>query len=174
MRRVIGCIVYVIAVLAFHQGIQAQDAAGSPPPVPEEVPSGFVPSRNVLQKFAPKRTGDSQLPTGAFNGWLWKRPGTDLGAPGSSGEGFQHFSSPLHRYSMWYLPRASTLNTQQRCEPEDFRPRGYANLFATPADCYRMDYQPYSLGDGMSTYGPAYVRRAGDLRCKADCLIEVE
>jgi hypothetical protein len=174
MNRPVGFVVYVIAVLAFHQDLIAQQPNGLQSGFPEQVPAGFIPSRNSLQKFAARRVGDAKLPEGTYNAWGWRRPATDLGKAGSSGEGFQHFSAATFRYTQWYRPRAATLNAEQRCSPVSFRPRGFSNLFANPKDCYRMEYQPYSLGDEGSIYGPSYVKRAPDARCAPECLIELE
>lgn len=129
----------------------------------------LIPSRNSLKKFSPIRTGDTMLPEGAFNGYAQIRSTADLGAPGSAGNGFNHFSNPFDRYTTWYRPRAASLTKYQRCEPESFRPRGFGNLFARPCDGYRMEYEPYGLDDAPSKYGPSYFARMPDPRCDDCC-----
>ena len=108
------------------------------------------------------------MPAGAFNGYAQQRMVPDLGAPGSAGNGFSHFSLPMDKYTNWYRPRAATLTQYQRCAPDSFRPRGMGHLFNRPCDGYRMEYEPYSLSDGMSKYGPSYFARMPDPRCP-DC-----
>jgi hypothetical protein len=90
----------------------------------------------------------------------------DLGAPGSAGNGFNHFPLPLDKYTNWYRPRASSLTQYQRCAPDEFRPRGFGNLFARPCDGFRMEYEPYAISDGMSNYGPAYFSRLPNPQCE--------
>ena len=109
------------------------------------------------------------LPEGAFNGYAQIRSTADLGAPGSAGNGFNHFANPFDRYTTWYRPRAASLTKYQRCEPESFRPRGFGNLFARPCDGYRMEYEPYGLDDAHSKYGPSYFARMPDPRCDDCC-----
>ncbi|MCA9060456.1 MAG: hypothetical protein KDA85_18225 [Planctomycetaceae bacterium] len=101
-----------------------------------------------------------------FNGFSVFRAAPDLGAPGSAGSGHQHFTMPMHQYTGWYRPRAATLTSVQRCEPDSFRPRGLGHLFARPCDGYRMEYTPYALSDEPSIYGPAYIARQPDPRCE--------
>lgn len=130
----------------------------------------LIPSKNSLRKFSPIRTGDAVMPEDSFNGYAESRETPDLGAPGSAGNGFHHFSSPFDRYTQWYRPKAATLTQYQRCAPDSFRPRGLGHLFARPCDGYRMEYEPYVLGDGPSKYGPAYIARMPDPRCShCDC-----
>ena len=157
--------VFVFAVLALQLTSEAQESAVPADPLPT-YPTAAAP--NSLAKFAAKRTGDARLPNGAFNGFAQNRLIPDLGAPGSSGNGFNHFSLPMDKYTNWYRPRAATLTQYQRCAPDSFRPRGLGHLFARPCDGYRMEYEPYALSDGMSTYGPSYFSRMPDPRC-ADC-----
>ena len=125
----------------------------------------LVPSKNSLRKFSPIRTGDTVMPEDSFNGYAHIRSAPDLGAPGSAGSGFHHFTMPFDRYTTWYRPRAASLTKYQRCAPDSFRPRGFGNLFARPCDGYRMEYEPYSLDDIPSKYGPSYVARMPDPRC---------
>jgi len=172
--------VFVFAVLALQLTSAAQEStvttATTPVPslpddqnvVYHESGSGAPVSNNSLEKFAQKRTGDARLPDGAFNGYAHIRATPDLGAPGSAGNGFNHFPLPMDRYTNWYRPRAATLTQNQRCAPDSFRPRGMGHLFNRPCDSFRMEYEPYALSDGMSKYGPSYFPRAADPRCP-DC-----
>ena len=131
---------------------------------------GLIPSKNSLTKFSPLSTGDAAMPQNSYNGFAEIRATPDLGAPGSAGSGFHHFSMPFDKYTQWYRPRAAGLTQYQRCEPDSFRPRGLGHLFARPCDGYRMEYEPYVLGDGPSKYGPAYIARMPDPRCAhCDC-----
>lgn len=166
MKRSFETSVFVFAVLALQLTTSAQDS----PALPSGPMNPFQAEQNPnsLAKLASKRTGDARLPNGAFNGFAQHRVPSDLGAPGSAGNGFSHFSLPMDRYTNWYRPRAATLTQYQRCAPDSFRPKGLGNLFARPCDGYRMDYEPYSLSDGMSKYGPAYLARMPDPRCP-DC-----
>lgn len=159
--------VYVFCVLALQMTANAQDAtASSATAVAEKVPQGIVSAKNSLEKYTQKATGEAALPTGTFNGFADQRLVPDPGAPGSAGYGFSHFALPLDRYTNWYRPRAATLTQYQRCAPDTFRPRGLGHLFNRPCDGFRMEYQPYTLSDGMSTYGPAYISRLPDPRCE--------
>lgn len=174
MKRLVTLAVYVIAILATQSSSFGQSPPAGTIYTPQVVTPvfpavGFVPSTNSVAKFAAKRTGDAKLPDGAYNGYSHLRSVPDLGAPGSSGAGFSHFPMPMDRYTNWYRPKAATLTQYQRCEPESFRPRGFGNLFARPCDGFRMDYQPYMLSDGMSSYGPAYPARMPDPRCPEHC-----
>lgn len=131
---------------------------------------GLIPSKNSLKKFSPIRTGDAAMPEDSYNGYAEIRATPDLGAPGSAGSGFHHFSMPFDKYTQWYRPRAASLTAYQRCAPDSFRPRGLGHLFAQPCDGYRMEYEPYVLGDGPSKYGPSYIARMPDPRCNhCDC-----
>ena len=135
--------------------------------------NSLVPSKNSLKKFSPIRTGDAAMPEDSYNGFAEIRNQPDLGAPGSAGSGFHHFSMPLDKYTQWYRPRAATLTKYQRCTPDLFRPRGFGNLFNRPCDGYRMDFEPYVLGDGPSKYGPSYIARMPDQRCRnCDCCMD--
>lgn len=172
MKCAISLAVFVIAVLAVQQSSSAQEArtsqgltAGSS----DEVPSGFLPSSNSLSKFTQKRTWNAKTNPESFNGYSVQRSTPNYGSPGSAGNGFHHFSAPMDRYTNWYRPKASTLTQGQRCEPDSFRPRGYGNLFARPYDGFRMDYEPYAIGDSASTYGPSYMLRVPDPRCNSCC-----
>ncbi len=197
MKRAVSLGVFVVAVLAvqmtsYAQGLVLQNSPGMPQnrvipqnmgipqngviPQTEAIPQialfpppGVIPQKDSLAKFAAKRTGDAKMPVGAFNGFAQIRQVPDLGAPGSSGNGFHHFSLPMDKFTNWYRPRAATLTQYQRCAPDDFRPRGFGHLFARPYDGYRMEYEPYVLSDGMSTYGPAYIARMPDPRCDDHC-----
>jgi hypothetical protein len=164
MKRAASLGVFVVAVLATQMCSLAQDA------VPESTEDisirETIARRNSLTKFSAKRTGDAKMPENSFNGFAMLRQSPDLGAPGSSGNGFHHFPLPMDKYTNWYRPRAATLTPFQRCAPDTFRPRGYGHLFASPCDGFRMEYQPYSLSDGMSMYGPAYIARMPDPRCE--------
>ncbi|MDA1233031.1 MAG: hypothetical protein O2856_19880 [Planctomycetota bacterium] len=137
--------------------------------------NSLIPSKNSLSKFSPIRTGEAAMPEDSFNGFAQIRETPDFGAPGSAGNGFHHFSLPFEKYTQWYRPRATTLTPYQRCVPDAFRPRGFGNLFARPYDGYRMEYEPYLLGDGPSKYGPSYIARMPDprcahcKRCKSEC-----
>lgn len=169
MRRFANLGVFVVAVLALQMTSVAQD--GAKPQVagvPALPPTGFVPNDNSVAKFAAKRTGEAAIPNGAYNGYSHLRSSPDLGAPGSAGSGFHHFMMPMDRYTNWYRPRAATLTQFQRCAPDSFRPRGFGHLFARPCDGFRMEYEPYLLSDGLSSYGPAYIARMPDPRCP-DC-----
>ena len=132
---------------------------------PTDIGTSLIPSKNSLTKFSPIRTGESAMPEGSYNGYAEIRATPDLGAPGSAGSGFHHFSMPFDKYTQWYRPRAASLTAYQRCAPDSFRPRGLGHLFARPCDGYRMEYEPYVLGDGPSKYGPAYLARMPDPRC---------
>ncbi|MEY3459221.1 MAG: hypothetical protein RL215_2378 [Planctomycetota bacterium] len=172
MKRAVSLLVYVLAVLAVQQSSRGQDS--EQPAMPQgDAPSGFVPSRNSLQKFAPKRTGDSRVPAGSFNGFSTMRAAPSPGLPGTGGFGHNHYPQPMDRYTNWYRPRAATLGQAERCAPDSFRPRGLGHLFADPCDGFRMDYEPYSLSDGTAMYGPAYINRLGDPRCP-NCLEELK
>jgi hypothetical protein len=173
MKHSIQLPVFVIAFLIGQLNCDAQ------PPIPQtggnsvvsnpdSYPS-LVPSKNSLQKFSPIRTGDAAMPEDSFNGYAQIRATPDLGAPGSAGSGFHHFSLPFDKYTAWYRPRAASLTQYQRCQPEAFRPRGFGNLFARPCDGYRMEYEPYSLGDSPSKYGPSYAARMPEPRCNDCC-----
>ena len=170
MKRLVSFGVFVVAVLALQMSSIAQDGsvAQIPGTQPQTPQPGVMPSPNSVAKFAAKRTGDARMPANAFNGFAQNRATPDLGAPGSSGNGFNHFSLPMDKYTNWYRPRAASLTQYQRCAPDSFRPRGFGHLFATPCDGYRMDYEPYSMSDGMSLYGPSYFARMPDPRCP-DC-----
>jgi hypothetical protein len=168
MKRAVSLLVYVLAVLAVQQTARGQEPE-QPGVVLGDAPAGYVPSRNSLQKFAPKRTGESRIPSGTFNGFSGMRAVPNQGMPGTGGYGHSHFDQPMDRYTNWYRPRAATLGRSERCSPDTFRPRGFGNLFADPCDGFRMDYEPYSIGDGAALYGPSYVNRLGDARCP-NCL----
>ncbi len=170
MKCSLPLIVFVFAVLAVQMAADAQErqtapGAAQPAATPQ---AGYVPSRNSLEKFAQKRTGGAAMSPNTFNGYTGQRLSPDYGANGSGGQGFSHFPAPLSRYSNWYRPRALTLQASERCQPDLFRPRGLGTLFAEQRDGYRMDYQPYAVGDGKSEYGPAYFARQQDPRCKSD------
>lgn len=136
---------------------------------PADSNASLVPSKYSLRKFSPIRTGDTMMPEDSFNGYAQIRSTPDLGAPGSAGNGFHHFSMPFDKYTSWYRPRAATLTKYQRCAPAPFRPRGFGNLFARPCDGYRMEYEPYTLQDAPSKYGPSYIARMPDPRCNDCC-----
>ena len=176
MKCSLPLIVFVFAVLAVQMAADAQERQTAPDAAqPAATPqAGYVPSRNSLAKFAQKRTGGAAMSPNTFNGYTGQRLSPDYGANGSGGQGFSHFPAPLSRYSNWYRPRALTLQASERCQPDRFRPRGLGTLFAEQRDGYRMDYQPYAVGDGKSEYGPAYFARQQDPRCKSDCLLEYE
>lgn len=166
MRRIAPPCVFVFAVLTLQLTSTAQEYM---PDDGQHIPVGTM---NPLKKFAMKRTGESRLPEGAFNGFAQNRMTPDLGAPGSAGMGFSHFPMPMDRYTNWYRPRAATLTQYQRCAPDSFRPRGFGHLFNRPCDGYRMEYEPYALSDGMSVYGPSYPARLPDPRCQdCDCIV---
>ncbi len=173
MKRNVPVAVFVLALLIGQLTCIAQ------PPVLQNyggvtVPAtgpnqSLVPSKNSLRKFSPIRTGDAMMPEDSFNGYAQIRSTPDLGAPGSAGNGYHHFSMPFDKYTTWYRPRAATLTQYQRCAPAPFRPRGFGNLFARPCDGYRMEYEPYTLEDSPSKYGPSYVARMPDPRCNDCC-----
>lgn len=166
MVRLISFCVYVVAILTVHAATMAQDAGL---PATQSPPSSEHPrATNSLAKYAAVRTGNATLPPGAFNGFRQIRTVPDLGAPGSAGNGFNHFPLPLDKYTNWYRPRASSLTQYQRCAPDTFRPRGFGHLFARPCDGFRMEYEPYAISDGMSNYGPAYFSRLPNPQCD-DC-----
>jgi len=165
MKRAMSLLVYMLAVLAVQQSSRGGDELRPT----GDAPAGFVPSPNSLAKFAPKRTGDSRVPPGSFNGFAGLRQPPGTGLPGTGGFGHSHYSQPMDRYTSWYRPRAATLTREERCAKDSYRPRGLGHLFAEPMDSFRMDYEPYSLGELPSTYGPAYVNRLGDPRCPNCC-----
>jgi hypothetical protein len=187
MTRVASLAVFVIALLALQQSASAQGGVSSIRSVPPAMSPAGSPAANAvtaprgvisplysneaeaaaLAKYSQRRTGEARGALGAFNGFSMLRQRPDLGAPGSAGNGFSHFPQPMDRYTNWYRPRASSLTQYQRCEPDDFRPKGLGHLFARPADGFRMDYEPYAIADGLSSYGPAYPARMPDPRC--DC-----
>ncbi len=200
MKHCVPVPVFVVALLIGQLSCNAQPPTPQPlvpqPPAPQSsaavgrkiynTPSGqpksgtlsqsdgtgnsLIPSKNSLTKFSPIRTGDAAMPEESFNGYADIRATPDLGAPGSAGSGFHHFSMPFDKYTQWYRPRASSLTAYQRCAPDSFRPRGFGHLFAPPCDGFRMEYEPYVLGDGPSKYGPAYIARMPDPRCShCDC-----
>jgi hypothetical protein len=163
MVRLISLCVYVVAILTVHAATMAQDTGL--PPVSGSPTSQHPVATNSLAKYAAVRTGNATLPNGAFNGFRQIRVTPDLGAPGSAGNGFNHFPLPLDKYTNWYRPRAASLTQYQRCAPDDFRPRGFGHLFARPCDGFRMEYEPYAISDGMSNYGPAYFSRLPNPQC---------
>jgi hypothetical protein len=166
MKRALSLGVFVVAVLALQLTSTAQSPSG---PNGTQLPApGVVASPFSVAKFAPKRTGKAEMPPEAYNGYAQFRSAPDLGGPGSAGSGFHHFSLPMDKYTNWYRPRAATLTQYQRCAPDSFRPKGLGHLFARPCDGYRMEYEPYMLSDGMSTYGPSYFAQMPDPRCP-DC-----
>ncbi|MEZ6060759.1 MAG: hypothetical protein R3C19_10380 [Planctomycetaceae bacterium] len=144
--------VFVFAILIGQSAVHANDRAISGTAI-QPVPVG--PADEYSDCFG-------------FNGFSQYRMSPDLGGEGSAGHGFQHFSMPMHSYTTWYRPRAATLNECVRCAQDSFRPRGFGNLFARPCDGYRMEYTPYVLGGDRSKYGPAYIARQPDPRCR-DC-----
>jgi hypothetical protein len=166
MVRLTSLCVYVVAILTVHATTMAQDAGL--PAVERSHSSEHPRATNSLAKYAAIRTGNATLPNGAFNGFRQIRAVPDLGAPGSAGNGFNHFPLPLDKYTNWYRPRASSLTQYQRCAPDEFRPRGFGHLFARPCDGFRMEYEPYAISDGMSNYGPAYFSRLPNPQCD-DC-----
>ena len=172
MKRAMSLVVYMLAVLAVQHSARCGDEAArggdSVKPL-GDAPAGFVPSPNSLAKFAPKRLGDSRVPPGNFNGYAGMRQSADTGMPGTGGFGHSHFAQPMDRYTTWYRPRAATLTRSERCAPDTYRPRGLGHLFADPVDSFRMDYEPYSISESPSAYGPAYVNRLGDPRCPNCC-----
>ncbi|RLT19899.1 MAG: hypothetical protein DWI29_04675 [Planctomycetota bacterium] len=182
MKRNIPVPVFVLALLIGQLSCIAQPPVNDQPPVPgvyrgpavspQSPAQSLIPSKYSLRKFAPIRTGDAAMPQDSFNGFAQNRSNPDLGAPGSAGNGFHHFSMPFDRYTSWYRPRAATLTKYQRCAPDPFRPRGFGHLFANPGDGYRMEYEPYTLADEPSKYGPAYFARMPDPRCNSCCLCE--
>ena len=123
VKRCIPMAVFVIALLIGQLTCHAQSQVpqmngGRVQPNPGSSPS-LVPSRNSLRKFAPIRTGEAEMPEDSFNGYAQIRSTPDLGAPGSAGNGFHHFSMPFDKYTTWYRPRAATLTKYQRCERFD-------------------------------------------------------
>jgi hypothetical protein len=165
MIRLVSFCVYVFAILTVHAATMAQDAAIAPA---EDRLSPQPPqTTNSLAKYSAVRTGNATLPNGAFNGFRQIRAVPNLGAPGSAGNGFNHFPLPLDKYTNWYRPRASSLTQYQRCAPDEFRPRGFGHLFARPCDGFRMEYEPYAISDGMSNYGPAYFSRLPNPQCES-------
>ena len=177
MKSTIPVPVFVLALLVGQLSCNAQPPAPQVPgnPVqpgmyPNPNPNySLVPSKNSLRKFSPLHTGDALMPADAFNGYSQIRQSPDLGAPGSAGNGFHHFPMPFDKYTTWYRPRAASLTQYQRCAPAPFRPRGFGNLFARPCDGFRMEYEPYSLGDENSKYGPSYFAQMPDPRCDHNC-----
>ena len=163
MVRLVSFCVYVFAILTVHAATMAQDTGL--PPVNGSPTSQHPVATNSLAKYAAVRTGNATLPNGAFNGFRQIRVAPDLGAPGSAGNGFNHFPLPLDKYTNWYRPRAASLTQHQRCAPDEFRPRGFGHLFARPCDGFRMEYEPYAISDGMSNYGPAYFSRLPNPQC---------
>lgn len=178
MKRNIPVPVFVLALLIGQLSCIAQ------PPVPQNYSDGvtpaqgsnpsLVPSKYSLRKFAPVRTGDAIMPEHSFNGFAQIRSNPDLGAPGSAGNGFNHFSTRFDKYTSWYRPRAATLTKSQRCAPAPFRPRGFGNMFARPCDGYRMEFEPYSLADAPSKYGPSYFAQMPDASCSCCCQDECD
>lgn len=173
MPRYLTLTIFVLIplIVQFRCNAQTPDA---PTPGDAVAPApgsslSLVPSRNSLRKFSPIRTGDTALPADSFNGYGQIRATPDLGAPGSAGNGFHHFSMPFDRYTTWYRPRAASLTKYQRCSPDAFRPRGFGHLFARPCDGYRMEYEPYATGDAPSKYGPSYIAQMPDPRCNDCC-----
>ena len=155
-----------------NQGYNAPVGQPNSATLPQTTGAGvsLIPSKNSLRKFSPLRTGDAAMPEDSYNGYADIRATPDLGSPGSAGSGFHHFSMPFDKYTQWYRPRAASLTAYQRCAPDSFRPRGLGHQFARPCDGYRMEYEPYVLGDGPSKYGPAYIARMPDPRCEhCDC-----
>ena len=148
MRIYLPLAVYVVAFAIGHTATKAEN------------------KRDGLTNIAPASpTTRASVTAAQFNGFQVWRAIPDSGAPRSAGFGFQHFSLPMHRYNTWYRPRAATLTQCRRCEKNDFRPRGFGNLFATPVDCFRMEYSPYVLSADNSQYGPSYIARQPDQRC---------
>ncbi|MFY9253015.1 MAG: hypothetical protein WAO83_06155 [Fuerstiella sp.] len=146
MRSLKPLAVFVVAILT----LQVRSTAVEPQVAPE----------NLQQVSA---TATSQ-PYSA-NGFDQYRRSADLGGPNSAGYGFKHFSLPFQNYTLWHRPKAATLTKYQRCAPDSFRPRGLGHLFAEPCDSFRMDYNPYSITEATSQYGPSYILRREDQRC---------
>lgn len=90
------------------------------------------------------------------------------GEPDAPAFGHPHYELPSRRYGIWYRPRDFGLGRAERCQPSDFRPRGYGNLFNRPSTCYRMDYRPYVMQETVSRFGPSYYRQQPDGRCTCD------
>jgi len=150
MQRIVRITLVVAVAATLRTTASGQENAGTPTSVASH-------SEVVSTSITPPST---------FNGFDQYRQVPDLGAPGSAGHGFFHFSGPLDRFTTWYRPRAATLTPYQRCAPDSFRPRGYGNLFARPCDGYRMEYSPYKLMNTQSQYGPSYIARMPDPRCE--------
>lgn len=163
MRIYVRLTVYVVA---FAFGHSATEAAGNRDWVTDITPVSTASAESCPS--CEQRT-ESLRHADPFNGFQMWRSSPDQGAPGSAGFGFPHFSLPMHHYTNWYRPRAATLTKCRRCEKDLFRPRGFGHLFARPCDGYRMEYTPYVLRDDRSLYGPSYIARQPDQRCKHHC-----
>ena len=111
MKRNIPVLVFVLALLIGQLSCIAQPPFTAQPPVPGNYsggtvpPSGpsssLVPSKFSLKKFSPIQTGGAMMPEDSFNGFAQIRSNPDLGAPGSAGNGFHHFSMPFDKYTSW-------------------------------------------------------------------------
>ncbi|MFV0445742.1 MAG: hypothetical protein ACK5Q5_19345 [Planctomycetaceae bacterium] len=88
---------------------------------------------------------------------------TRLGArptPGnlcSPAHGYDHYGLPSKHYGPWYRPAAFAEETNPRCRPRIFAPRGYG--WANRLDCLQMDYHPYVVKQLPASHGPSYYQR---------------
>ena len=124
-------LVFVFAILVTHTVTRGDDA-----------------QQNTLQPVSSSKS--AAMDGAGFNGFDQFRLIPDFGMPGSAGNGYKHFTSPMHNYTTWYRPRAATLNQCVRCAPDSFRPRGFGHLFARPCDGYRMEYSPHVMSGANS------------------------
>jgi len=155
MKRVIYSAVFLLTAntVAFAQ------VPAAPAPAPDTAP---MPAIQVVPQLAPAE-GDLPGPENFI-----VAPEIEVFSPSSNGAGpmAPFFRMPTNQYTGWYRPRAAERDTAVRCQPADFRPRGFGNLFARTPGGRRLDYRPYSLSDWRSPYGPAYYELAPDQRCE--------
>ena len=151
-----------VFVVAFAVGHTVTQAAGQSPPRPLRV-TRITPVAAESPAPAPVTVESLDFSFDGFKPW---QAFPEYGMPGSAAPCAKHFPLPMHHYTNWYRPRAATLTEAQRCEAQPFRPRGYGDLFARPCDGFRMEYQPYTLNDERSQYGPVYIARQPDPRCE--------
>lgn len=98
-------------------------------------------------------------------------PEIEVFSPSNNGAGpmAPFYRMPTYQYTGWYRPRAVERDTAVRCQPTDFRPRGFGNLFARTPSNRRLDYAPYKLANWQTPYGPAYYELPPDQRCQGNC-----
>lgn len=167
MRFLKPVAVFVIAVITSQASVIASDEIEIRPSQQADTSrDAATPSVKVQAVSTTKSQPRFQQQAPDHNGFDQFRREPDLGAGSSPSHGYKHFPASLNMFGKWYRPRASTLTKNQRCAPDEFRPRGFGHLFARPCDPFRMEYTPYVVKEQRSEYGPAYLSRACDPRCE--------